>query len=212
MLRAHPRPQSRDGPAPSFSSRSDPIEVTRSHRGPGSVFAVTRGIFRVDAIGPDAPVRIPPPRSVAFRLGRKDERPVPRWTAHVNCHDPIRVRPKLPPLFPFAVPTGNADALYLVVAAGQHFLDRAAACGAPDRVMLGRRGARQLAAPAFPDVLASRSILPSSETQGCALSQYTWREGLTQLGSSRVPAKTMTTPGMMSPSFVKQEPHPGQKR
>src|SRR5271166_1604475 len=121
-----------------FSRRSDPIEVTRPHRGPGSVFAATRGIFGVDAIGPDVPVRVPPPRAAAFWLGREDERPVRRRTAHVNCHDPVRVRPKLPPLFPFAVPTGNADTLYLAVSAGQHFLDRAAAGGAPDRVMLGR--------------------------------------------------------------------------
>jgi hypothetical protein len=43
----------RDDPEPLFSRRSDPIEVTRPHRGPGSVFAATRGIFGVDTIGPN---------------------------------------------------------------------------------------------------------------------------------------------------------------
>src|SRR4051794_28058011 len=80
--------------------------------------------------------RIPPP----FGSDVRTKRPVPRRTAHVNCHDPVRVRPKLPPLLSFAVPTGDADTLYLTVSAGQHFFDRAAAGGTSDRVMLaGRR-------------------------------------------------------------------------
>jgi hypothetical protein len=66
---------------PLFSCWFDPIEVTRPHRGPASVFAVTRTMFSVDAIGPDVPVGISPPRSAAFRLGREDERPVCRRTA-----------------------------------------------------------------------------------------------------------------------------------
>jgi predicted enzyme related to lactoylglutathione lyase len=124
---------------PLFSRWFDPIEVTRPHHGPASVFAAARGIFGVDAIGPDVPVSIPPPRSVAFGLGRKHERPVRGRTAHVNCDNPVLVDPKLPPFFPFAVPTGNADTLYLAIPPGQHFLDRATAGGAPDRVTLSRR-------------------------------------------------------------------------
>ena len=124
---------------PLFSPWFDPIEVTRPHRGPGSFFAAARGIIGVDAIWSDISVSIPPPRSAAFWLGSKHKRPARRRTARVNCQDPVLVRPKLPPLFPFAVPTGNADTLYLAVSAGQHFLDRATAGGAPDGVMLGRR-------------------------------------------------------------------------
>ena len=126
-------------PEPLLFCRSDPIKVTRPYRGPGSVFAAPKSIFGVDAIGSDIPVRVTPPFSAAFWLGREHERPVRRRTAHVNCHDPVLVYPKLAPMFPFAVPTGNADTLYLVVSASQHFLNRAATGGAPYRVMLGRR-------------------------------------------------------------------------
>jgi hypothetical protein len=55
-------------PEPLFLRRSDPIEVTRPHRDPKSVSAAARGIFRVNAIGPNVPVRVPPPSSVAFWL------------------------------------------------------------------------------------------------------------------------------------------------
>ena len=92
-------------------------------------------------------VRVPPPRSANFGLGREDERSVRRRTAHVNCHNPILVRPKLPPLFPFALPSGNADTLYLAVSADQHLLYRAAAGDAPDRVMLGCRCRRVMPCP-----------------------------------------------------------------
>src|SRR6202012_5737432 len=105
----------RDGPERLFSSRFDPIKVTRPHRDPGSVFAATRGIFGVHAIGPEVSVRVPPPRSAAFWLGRKADRPVRCRTAFINCHDLVGIRPKLLPLLPFAVPAGKADTLYLAI-------------------------------------------------------------------------------------------------
>ena len=131
------RARGRNMARPLFSRRCDPIKMTRPHCGPGSVFAVARGIFGVDAIGPDVPVRIPPSRFPALWLGCEDKCPARRWTPRVQCHDPILVHPKLSPLFPFGIPTGNSDPLELAFCAGQYFLDRAAAGGPPDRVMFG---------------------------------------------------------------------------
>jgi hypothetical protein len=130
-----------------LSRWSNPIEVTRPHGGPWSVFADTLGVVSVDAVGPDVPVGVAPPHSAGFWLGGENNCPVRRRTAEVDCHDPVLVHPKLPPLLPFAVPTGQADALRLAVCAGQHFLDRAAACGVGDCVMLGGGAAGSCHAP-----------------------------------------------------------------
>src|SRR5258707_1296965 len=89
-----------------FLRRSNPIEVTRPHRSPGVVFAAMRGIFGIDAIGPDVPIRVTPLHSTILRFRNQNEGTIRRRPAHVDGDDPIRVSPKLPPLLAFTVPTG----------------------------------------------------------------------------------------------------------